>query len=391
MLKSRGLDQEEKQVIKGLLARGERNQDIHALINFGRQPTVNFGRISTVKKDGAVQPAAQEEIEFFKRKKQSFDPLTGLNLYEDERLIRAREAMILAVTIFNSSTYNFKTGIFAIMANIAWTYLLHEHYERKKVAILNADGTCWGLSFMLSRQDCPLSKGIKNNLSTIKAIRDEVEHRLMGRSDPKWLSVFQACSLNFDKTIVEWFGPSMTLQNQISVALHFGKLQIDQAAQLAAYDVPAHISALDANVTAKLTEEELDDLEYQFRVVYTLDSASKGTAHIQFLMPDSEGGKIFHNVLQKYKISDDLYPFKPGDVAKAVAAKSKSAFNQHDHTIAWRKHNARPANGDKTNTKYCIYHKAYKAYTYNQAWIDLLVEERKALVAAEEAKAAAPG
>lgn len=370
-----GLTALEKSIVKALLAKGERNQDIHALINYQRTPTVNFGRISGVKKDKKIVPATGEQVEFYKKRKESFDPVTGLNLYDDERLIRAREAMILAVTIFNSSTYKFKTGMFAILANIAWTYLLHEHHQRKDGSILNTDGTTFALSHMLSKIDCPLSKGIKNNLATIKAIRDEVEHKLLGRSDPRWLSVFQACCLNFDKTIVEWHGPRLSLQNEISVALQFGKLQIDQAAQLHQYDVPQHIAALDALLTANLTEEELADLEYQFRVVYTFDSASKGSAHIQFLTPESEEGKSVHNVLQKYKISDELYPHRPGEVAALVSKKTSKRFTLSDHTDAWRRHKVRPARGDKTNRTYCIFHKAYDSYTYNDAWVDLLVSE----------------
>jgi hypothetical protein len=42
---------------------------------------------------------------------------------------------------------------------------------------------------------------------------------------------------------------------------------------------------LDALLKKDMKEHELDDLEYQFRVVYTFDSASKGKAHIQFLSP----------------------------------------------------------------------------------------------------------
>ena len=44
----------EKQIVKALLAKGHRNQDIHALINTGRDPTVNFGRISDVEKIGDI-------------------------------------------------------------------------------------------------------------------------------------------------------------------------------------------------------------------------------------------------------------------------------------------------------------------------------------------------
>jgi hypothetical protein len=46
-----------------------------------------------------------------------------------------------------------------------------------------------------------------------------------------------------------------------------------------AYDIPPNITALDALLKKDMKEDELDDLEYQFRVVYTFDSASKGKAH----------------------------------------------------------------------------------------------------------------
>ena len=44
--------------------------------------------------------------------------------------------MVLAVTIFDRGAYKFKTEVFAVLANIAWTYLLHEsttpqHFAKK--------------------------------------------------------------------------------------------------------------------------------------------------------------------------------------------------------------------------------------------------------------------
>ena len=291
MKKPTTLSDEEKRIIKALLADGMRNQDILTLINYEREATINFGRISGVKDNPVISPATAEEVAYFKRKKRSFDPITGLNLYGDERLIRAREAMTLSVTIFNSGNYKFKTEVFAVLANIAWTYLLHEHYERAGTKPVNADGTTFALSYMLSRTDCPLSKGIKNNLSALKVIRDDVEHKMLGRSDGKWLSLFQACCLNFDKTLVAWFGPRISLQQDLGVALQFGKLDLEQLAQLSAYDVPPNITALDALLKKDMKDEDLDDLEYQFRVVYTFDSASKGKAHIQFLSPEFCGGQ----------------------------------------------------------------------------------------------------
>jgi hypothetical protein len=226
--------------------------------------------------------------------------------------------MLLAVTIFNSGNYRFKTEVFAVLAIIAWTYLLHEHYERLGIPPLNVDGTTYSLSYMLSRTDRPLSKGMKKNLSALKTIRDEVEHKTLGWSDVNWLPLFQACCLNFDKMLVAWFGSRLTLQHELAAALQFGKLDLEQLAQVTAYDVPPNITALDALLKKDMKDEELDDLEYQFRVVCTFDSASKGKAHIQFLSPDSAEGKTVQNVLQKFKIADELYRYKPGDVVKIV-------------------------------------------------------------------------
>jgi Protein of unknown function (DUF3644) len=383
MKKPTALTEEEKRVIKALLAEGLRNQDILTLINYERKATINFGRIAGVKKNLTISPASPEEVAFFRRKKRSFDPITGLNIYGDERLIRAREAMVLAVTIFNSGNYKFKTEVFAVLANIAWTYLLHEFYQRKGIAPLNADGTTFALSHMLTRSDCPLSRGIKQNLSALKTIRDEVEHKMLGRSDVKWLSLFQACCLNFDKTLVAWFGAQLTLQQELGAVLQFSKLELEQMAQVSAYDVPPNITAVDALLKKDMTDEELDDLEYQFRVVYTFDSASKGKAHIQFLSPDSAEGKSVQNVLQKFKIADELYRYKPGDVVKIVKKATAKSFTMSDHTLAWQKHKVRPPKEtkapDKTNRDYCIYHPAHRDYTYNDKWIALLIGEFRAV------------
>ena len=58
------LTDDEKRIVKGLLASGERNQDIQALVNLGREATINSARITEVKQDDGVAPATEEELEF---------------------------------------------------------------------------------------------------------------------------------------------------------------------------------------------------------------------------------------------------------------------------------------------------------------------------------------
>ncbi len=97
------LTAEEKPIVKALLAEGWRNQDIQALLNIGRDATINGARITEVKKNDAIAPASAGDVERFKARKQAYDHKTGLNLFDDERLIRARESMVLAVQVFNSA------------------------------------------------------------------------------------------------------------------------------------------------------------------------------------------------------------------------------------------------------------------------------------------------
>jgi hypothetical protein len=217
------LTAEEEGIVKALLSRGWRNQDIQALVNVGRIATINSARITEVKQNSAIAPAADDAVEFYKLEKQSFDPRTGLSIFHDERLIRAREAMIVAVQIFNSPTLKFKTEIFAVLAHIAWTYLLHEYYDRRKVKIIGEDGRSLLLSQMLRREDCSLSDGIKRNLEALATIRNEVEHKVLGQGDLTFLPIFQACCLNFDKTISDLFGAALSLQSELAFSLQFAK------------------------------------------------------------------------------------------------------------------------------------------------------------------------
>ena len=68
--KEGGLSNEEKRIVKALLADGWRNQDIQALVNTGRVATINSARITGVKKDDNIKPATHEEVAFYKKRKE---------------------------------------------------------------------------------------------------------------------------------------------------------------------------------------------------------------------------------------------------------------------------------------------------------------------------------
>lgn len=177
----------------------------------------------------------------------------------------------------------------------------------------------------------------------------------------------------------ELFGEELSLKSDLAIALQFAQLTLDQLAAVQKYDVPEHIEALDARLKESMSEEELDDMEYRFRVVYTFDSASKSEAHIHFISPGSEEGKQIHNVLVKYRSADETHPYKPNQVAQIVSERSGKRFTNRNHIQAWRKFAVRPKTGDEhpeaTTKSYCVYHPAHKDYTYSEAWINFLVNK----------------
>lgn len=374
--KSGTLTATEKRVAKSLLANGMRNQDIQALLNLGRKTTVNSARITEVKVNDKQKSASEKELALFHLSRRYFDPKTGLNDIDHERLIRARESMMMAVHIFNSPHLKFRTEMFAVLAQIAWTYLLHEYHEvTLRESIEKADGQTVSMSTLLTRKSSPLSKNARRNLEAIKEIRDNVEHRTCGPSDDSWLGLFQACCVNFNHYCCSLFGEKLSLQSNLGFALQFSKISLDQIDQTQSLAIPAPIQALDARLNGNVNAEDPLAAEYKFQIVYTLDSATKSGANLRFVSPNSVAGQQIHNILVKHRPSDDDWPFKPGIVVKHVQDSIRS-FTAHDHQLAWKRHRARPKSNAKdkaqTNREYCIYHKAHGDYTYSQAWVDFL-------------------
>lgn len=371
------LTAEEKRAVKALLTEGMRNQDIQDLVNRGRRATINSARITEVKHDDTQEVASEDELELFKIKRKLYDPVTGLNDIDHERMVRAREAMMMAVHIFNSPQLRFRTELFVVLANIAWTYLMHEFHERKLgESITRTDGGTVSLYDLLGRSSCPLSKNTRKNLLAIKEIRDAVEHKGFGKSDPKWLGLFQACCVNFENALCDLWSKDLSLQAHLGFALQFARMSVDQVSETQDLAIPAAIQSLDLRLNGDFDDSDAAGAEYKFQVVYTLDGSSKSGAHIRFISPESAEGKEIHNVLVKTKAADEAYPHHPNDVVALVRRKAPT-FTTHCHQLAWKRHSARPRSGAKkpeaTNKKYCLYHSAHRDYTYSQAWVDFLI------------------
>lgn len=372
-MKTAALTDIEKRIAKKLLGDGETYQDVQQLINTGRRPSINPGRFAGWS-NWPIEVASDEEIARFRYEKSLVDLKSGLSPIDDERLFRARESMLAAVENFNSPTKLFKVQIFPVLSQIAWTYLLHEYYDRKGVQIVNADGNSLLLGQMLLRQDCPLEGDVKKNLNALKILRDNVEHKLLASIGRTYWTLFQANCLNFDQTIRKLFGEQAGLQDSLALSLQFGKMQLDQLAKLQAYDLTPAIEAIDEAIAQGAGIDGKEGAAYKFKVSYQLEKATKGESNIVFNKTNPNAA--ISNILTQKVVGDELWPHKPTQVVQLVRQKTGQNFTTHHHQLAWKKFGARPRNGAKNPSDckkdYCHFHSAHNDYTYSDKWVEFL-------------------
>lgn len=374
MAEKPSLTRREKRIVKALTLAGERNQDIHLLVNIGRNPSVNFGRLSGAK-DWDVEPATDEEVARYRFEKSLVDLKTGLSPFADERLVRAREAMLVAVQTFNSPLLHFKPELFAVLSNIAWTYLLHEHYERQEISIVKENGFTLALSEMLEREDCPLASDVCKNLMAVKLIRDNAEHKLLKSLGRTFYPLFQANCLNFESALIALFGQKVALGDSLTYSLQFSALSMEQISLVQRYDLSQEIETINQAIDRELGITGREGTSYQFKVNFSLQKSSKGEAN--FVFTRTNPAAPVHSVLVERVPSDEIWPHKPRAVAKSVREKTGRRFSTHHHTLAWNKYRVRPPGGvekpHECNKKYCTYHEAHGDYTYSDDWINFLV------------------
>ncbi len=356
------LERWEIALVKAMLARGGYNdQDILAYFT---RPTrsVNHRAISEIRteaKHKLLKAASQEQLDDFRATWPDIDPQTGLSIRGDELLIKAREAMIAAVHIFNSAGLTFRAELFIVTSIIGWTYLLHAWFRREGIdyRYLQADGIAkktkqgedcyWELGKCIRHARCPIPKGAVTNLEFLIELRHEIEHRSTNRIDDAISAKLQACCINFNDAIKNLFGPQYGLERRLPIALQFVTFSSDQRAVLKkAGTLPQHIETMMDAFHNGLTEEEQADPHFAFRVAFVPkvgNRASSADLAIEFVKADSDEGQEINRVLLK-EVAKRRYT--PKLVVEMMQVEGFPKFKQQQHTDLWRELDAKnPAKG----------------------------------------------
>lgn len=279
----------------------------------------------------------------------------------DELVTKSREAALAAVQIFNSPLITFKSEIFIVLMNIAWTYLLHAHYKKTGVEYRyyqqrgkrrQFDKTKsgahkhWELERCLNDDACPIDKDAMNNLRFLIGIRHEIEHQMTSRLDSSLSPKYQACCLNYNDYAKQLFGDSYGIDKHLAFSLQFSSISAEQVKTLpASQAMPSHIKSFVEGFEGKLSEEEFNSPKFAYRVLFVAKTANrKGQADevIEFVKSDTA---LAADVNKTYAVIKETERPKhlPSDVVASMRQEGFEEFSIHWHTKFWKDKDAKNA------------------------------------------------
>jgi hypothetical protein len=226
------------------------------------------------------------------------------------------------------------------------------------------------------------------NLEFFTGLRNIVKHRYERDIASLVSGRTQAYVLNYERTIVEWFGSDEALGEELRFPLFISSFTDDALAAIKEVrrrvpnGVLEWVQDFDAGLEASLAAD--DAFDFRLILIPHTGPKSEADAAMTFVnlrdLDDAQRATI--NQVQmiirdKHVPVANLNRYKPKEVARAVASALTAPFNLHHHTLAWKHYAVRPASSDSrpeaTKSQFCIWDETFEQYVYTDAWIAYLI------------------
>ena len=304
----------------------------------------------------------------------------------DELLAKSREAALCAIRVFNDPHVSFKSETFIVLMNIAWTYLLHAYFRKKRIEYRyfrqegkrrkfdkTKSGACkyWELERCLNEKTSPVDKDTSNNLRFLIGLRHEIEHQMTRSLDNFLSGRYQACALNYNDYIKKLFGKRYALDSHLTYSIQFIELSAEQLSGPSPQaQIPERLKAYVASYDAALNHDEYNSPKFSYRLLFKrklVNKPGQADSVVEFIDPNSESAKTIDKEFWVKK-EVERTKYLPSRVAHEVQSAGFPGFRiQPEHVQMWKQEDAKnPAKGFGVQVE--------GAWYWYESWIKRCIE-----------------
>lgn len=319
-------------------------------------------------------------------------------------LIKARESAILAVDVYNKPGTTFRTPAYLVLMTIGWTSALLAHFRSKGVEpyyrlagggfeMMDGHPKSWSPIDCVKKAFPNSASAVRQNLEFVIGLRNHIEHAHCPALDSRVFGHCQALLSNFDQFMAETFGSSHTIGSDFALALQPTTNHTDD--QLAAlrrlfgHRLAPMLDYVD-KFDQDLPDEVYRDPRYRYRVLLVpvvAPNDRNADAAVRFVNWDPNSREAVEALAQLQVLvkpkevpvasPDDMLP---GDLCREVQSRlpgfrfGHSA--EHPRAVKYFKiHSQDEARPELCDSRYCVWHRPSRRYTYHRAWVEKLVQE----------------
>jgi len=328
----------------------------------------------------------------------------------------SKSEVLLAVDLYNRSGNERQLEAFIVHMNLGWTKLLQARTEETGGDLYVRDKRNWRkkhpeggflykpLRELLAEQFAGTDPRL-NNINFFLGLRNQIEHRHEAKVAALVAGRTQALLINYEQTLVEWFGQNEALGSELRFPLFVSAITGDavEAVKALRTQVPQGVLDWVQDFDASLEPGLSADQRFDFRIylIPHVGPKTEADAAMTFIndadLTDDQRAAVDQVrtiIRDKHVPVEDLNRFKVGEVVDQVAARISLPFNVHMHTQAWKAFKARPmtgaANPAATRHDFCVYNPTFEQYTYTPVWVEYLVRHLSNPVKYAEVKAWQP-
>lgn len=313
----------------------------------------------------------------------------------------AKNEARLAVDLYNRQGNERQLEAFLVHMAMAWLKLMQAHTEKtggdlyirdkRRRRIRHEDGD-WKYkpSSQLLKEHFADNDPRKVNIDFFTHLRNRVEHRHENNIAALVAGRTQAHLLNFEETLVEWFGADEALAGELRFPLFVSSITQDavQALKQVRAQVPVAVLEWIQDFDATIEPGIAEDQAFDFRIYLIPHKGPKSEAdaamtYVNAVDLTDEQNEIVDQVRtiirEKQIPVADLGNLRPTQVVEKVAAALNRPFTMHTHTQCWRYFKVRPSAGaqDPTVTRadFCRWNPVFEQYVFTEAWVNFLVRK----------------